>query len=232
MNSTTLPDAAYLPVGNIERRTPLSPGSIGAPGCISSVCGTLLDIGAPKAADVINEDVINAMLHTNRFGGRGKTKSNLLQHSLLVAEMVPYDLRGIALLHDAHEVYLGEIPSPANAVIKARAGFDVLGQIKMDLDKAIFASFGVTPPACDRDVHWIKAADAEALRLERAFCEIGPGVNFHCGPEKITTKERALVEYIFNMSRDELVTTFLSSMQEYNEGRASRDRRKAGEVSA
>jgi uncharacterized protein len=72
---------------------------------------------SPEAADVDPQDVAHALSNICRFGGHSRVFLSVAQHSCVVADAVAEgggDLveRRWALLHDASEAYLGDLPHP------------------------------------------------------------------------------------------------------------------------
>lgn len=85
----------------------------------------LLDLSAPDPADLGTiETIANALSQINRFTGHLREPYSVAEHSVRVARAVA-DLGGRseivlgALLHDAHEAYLGDISGPLKRLIAA-----------------------------------------------------------------------------------------------------------------
>lgn len=74
----------------------------------------------PDAIDIW--DIAHALSHQCRFAGHTNMLYSVAQHSLLIAEKVPgsSDDKLNALLHDATEAYVCDIPSPLKKVIGGR----------------------------------------------------------------------------------------------------------------
>lgn len=106
--------------------------------------------------------------HVHRYGGRSPIAINLAHHSLLVERLLPQDAsvmaRRLALAHDIHELWTGDVPRP----ICEELG-DAFEQIKSRHDAHIFGLLGITPTALD--VAMVRRADKQAARLEIAFGE-------------------------------------------------------------
>lgn len=62
------------------------------------------------SADVLLLDIATSICNLNRAAGRFNWTVG--QHSLLVASLLPPELRLEGLLHDAHEAITGDIPTP------------------------------------------------------------------------------------------------------------------------
>lgn len=67
---------------------------------------------APDPADIDIADIARALSRICRYGAQTSRFYSVAEHSCLVADFVPAGLRLAALLHDAAEAYLGDIPRP------------------------------------------------------------------------------------------------------------------------
>lgn len=135
--------------------------------------GVMFDLKNPKPEDVNLTDIVNGLAqprfngHAFRDGGEHWT---VLHHSLLVYRILRddrdfYQYAWYALMHDAHEAYIGDIPTPVANVIDPDGH---LCRVKEEVQHTIFRKFRVRPPKenlCRR----IAEADLEALRIERAL---------------------------------------------------------------
>lgn len=90
----------------------------------------LLDLSAPDPADLGTiETIAHALSQINRFTGHLREPYSVAEHSVRVARAVA-DLDGppravlAALLHDAHEAYLGDISGPLKSLMTL-AGFSI-----------------------------------------------------------------------------------------------------------
>ncbi len=111
------------------------------------------------------EDIAHSLSHICRFGGHCDRAYSVAEHSLYVADILKF--RGMpaagqlaGLLHDAHEAYCGDVPTP----IKAALGVP-WRQFEDGIERTVHAALSVT----DLMVCWadeVKAADAAALVTE------------------------------------------------------------------
>ena len=58
------------------------------------------------------EDIAHALHQTNRFNGHARKPYSVLAHSMCAAVMMPSGKKMEGLLHDAAEVYIGDITTP------------------------------------------------------------------------------------------------------------------------
>jgi hypothetical protein len=115
----------------------------------------------PTAIEI--EDIAHALANLCRFGGHCSAFYSIAQHSCLVADAAGADHRTAlhALLHDASEAYLGDLPHP----LKHRSPLGVLyREIEEPLQAAILERFGLDAPAPAT----VKELDRALLATERA----------------------------------------------------------------
>jgi len=111
----------------------------------------------PRIADVSIEDIAHGLAYQCRFNGQTSVFYSVAQHSLIVAALVPDDLRFAALLHDAAEAYIGDMVKPLKVLLPA------FSEIEDKVTRIIGESFGV-----DLSHHpQIKQADLIALATEK-----------------------------------------------------------------
>ena len=137
--------------------------------------GRVVGLLTPRPEAIELADIARSLSRLPRFNGhlRGKHAYSVAEHSLTVARLLPPGasdrLRLAALLHDAHEAYVGDISRPMRRAIRLVCGADVdaIEQwIVQPIQAAIHERFGlpsVLPP------EWSEAialADDQALRAE------------------------------------------------------------------
>lgn len=109
-------------------------------------------------------DVAHALSYLPRFSGHTRFFYSVAQHSLMVSEMLErhhFSLaeQAAALLHDAHEAYTGDIPTPLKWACPALQALE--HRIAVALRKALL------PLGLDEDVFVeMKAYDTLALHIE------------------------------------------------------------------
>ncbi len=85
---------------------------------ITTFTGKKFHYLAPSWNEICIEDIAHALALTCRFGGHCKTFYSVAEHSYRVAAIVDKKDRLAALLHDAHEAYLHDVPRPIKHDIK------------------------------------------------------------------------------------------------------------------
>jgi len=122
--------------------------------------------GALRVKDVRIDDIAHALALICRFGGHCAQHYSVAQHSLLVVDILsemqaPPEAVLCGLLHDAHEAYVGDVPTP----IKAQLG-STWADLEYQAREAVLDAFGVRDAMndwCDLVSH----ADRVALATER-----------------------------------------------------------------
>lgn len=158
---------------------------------LETVTGNLVDPINPKKEDISIDDIAWGLSRMPRFAGHTLTQIpyNVGQHSIYVTQLVHMiitksilafndsDTKEIdeyikyngvnkillkALLHDAAEVYTGDIPSPIKKVPEL---YPIIKQIEQKLNSAIYSAFGLD---VDKDIELkiIKKADKIAQKIE------------------------------------------------------------------
>lgn len=141
---------------------------------ILTYSGVAFDLLDPQPEKVRLNDLLVPMSGILRFNAHTAQGINLLQHSKLVFDLVGWKAKPYALLHDAHEAYIGDIATPVANALSVAGSFTKLDSLKEGLDEAIYAAFGLEPPH-DEVAGEIAEADRMALSIERqAFAEPGP----------------------------------------------------------
>jgi 5'-deoxynucleotidase YfbR-like HD superfamily hydrolase len=115
----------------------------------------------PRAEDIDIEDIAHALSNMCRFGGHTREFYSVAQHSVLASELVPEHLQLAALMHDASEAYLVDVPRPIKRHLTNYA------ELEDKVSRAIatrFAEFGLL--ASDFSHPAVKLADNIMLVTE------------------------------------------------------------------
>lgn len=130
---------------------------------IQTFSGIAWNLEAPRADDVRLVDIAHALARICRFTGhtRGDRIYSVAQHSVLVATYVELqhpELYLAALLHDAHEAYLGDISRPLGTLLPGFA------ELKRAHDRVIAEWAGIAPTDFQHPA--VREADAVMLATE------------------------------------------------------------------
>lgn len=139
---------------------------------IQTYTGRKFHLGEPDPASVHITDIAVGLSRIPRFTGHTIHFYSVAQHSNLVEAIMPPDTnalqRLVALLHDAHEAYIGDLSSPLKWLLRDYANRDVLGLIERNIQFAIHRAFRIDHiPPHDRLARAIKHADLVALAVEK-----------------------------------------------------------------
>lgn len=113
----------------------------------------------PRPEEILIEDIAHSLSNLCRFTGHTEKFYSVAEHSLNVSYlMATNELRLKALLHDASEAYLHDIPRP----LKRLPEFKRYLRIEKKLQEMIYERFGVDPG----EEKIIKLADEHILYYE------------------------------------------------------------------
>lgn len=131
---------------------------------VATYTGHHCSLLAPSVGDSPIDDFAWQLARTARWNGATSEVISVAQHSVLAAENCPaYPL--VALLHDAHETYLGDISSPLKRLLRKLCGVDHLAIIARNIDAAVAGYFGFDPALFESPE--VKSTDYRLLATER-----------------------------------------------------------------
>ena len=157
----------------------------------------------PKPQDIFIEDIAHALSMQCRYGGHCDDHYSVAEHSYIVSTMVPREDALAALLHDATEAYLVDVPRPVKVLLPQYR------DLEATLWAAICARFGLSKTLPD-SVH---EADNRILLSERdanmlpppmdwGIPDDGTRVKIHLWPAKIA--ESAFFHRFYELGGGEL----------------------------
>lgn len=133
---------------------------------IATVTGRVIDFLNPDPEQLSLDDIARGLSRAPRYAGQTDKPYTVIQHSLLVAHLVEPEHRLHALLHDAPEAYLCDVPSPAKDAMRAiaqltghQSSYDVIEHF---IWKSICRRWDLSPDL-PKAVKW---ADAQAMAIE------------------------------------------------------------------
>ena len=139
----------------------------GTPATICTYTGRSVRPLNARVGDICIEDIAHALSLQCRFGGHTKRFYSVAEHSIYVAGMVPKEQRLAALLHDAAEAYLVDLPRP----LKVLPEFAAYRQAEEHLMAVIGKCFGFDP-ALTFEIH--DADQAMCAQEMRELMRSGP----------------------------------------------------------
>lgn len=130
---------------------------------ITTGSGKIISFDDPDHEQIDIKDIARALSYQCRFTGQTRRFYSVAEHSLWVARLVPQPLRLAALLHDAHEAYIGDINTPLKRAIGSNGE---LRKLEVRLMTAIEKKFGIEGQLVN--LHpTIRRADRIMLMTER-----------------------------------------------------------------
>lgn len=136
------------------------------PGIIRTVSGKFINILNPQPDDICIEDIAHALSHLCRFGGHTPKFFSVAEHCICCMHKVEAKHKFAALMHDASEAYLIDLPSPIKRVMP-----DYL-DIEDMLMKVIAEKFGFEYPLA------VDVLRADRLCLEMEWAVLVSGNEF------------------------------------------------------
>lgn len=134
-----------------------------ASGTITVRSGRNLDLANFDSRLVTLFDVAFALGRICRFTGHTARFYSVAEHSVLVSRMVPSDFALEALLHDAHEAYIGDVSAPLKKLLPCYQ------KLESHIQQQVRMRFGVSP-----EVHAVtREADALLGRQEYSYLMCG-----------------------------------------------------------
>lgn len=110
------------------------------------------------------DQLVSTLSNICRWNGRCSSYFSVLDHSLLLAELVPEELAWQALTHDFAEAYIGDIPQP----VKEKPEMAWLAPLEADLNRRVwmhYAGFEELDPLVAGMDSRLAATEAEYLGL-------------------------------------------------------------------
>lgn len=135
---------------------------------IRTFTGKKFDYLTASVDDIDIEDIANALSNVCRFNGHLPEFYSVAQHSVLCSLIVPVEHAFEALMHDAAEAYVQDIPAPLKALLPDYR------RIEDQVDCLIRNKFGL--PGEHTPV--IKYADLTMLATERRDLDIDDGTTW------------------------------------------------------
>lgn len=119
--------------------------------------GSIFDLLNPDSSSFTIEDIAHALGQTCRFNGHTKVFYSVAQHLVLCSYIVDKEHALGALLHDAHEAFVGDIVTPLKALLPD------FKDLEIRIEKSVLNKFGLTYPLHPS----IKQADLKMLATEK-----------------------------------------------------------------
>lgn len=137
---------------------------------IQTASGKALSLLKPRPHHFTWNDMCNHLAKTNRYVGATDVPYSVAQHSCLVCDNLPPELRTHGLLHDGHEAFLGDWSTPLKRALGAidEWAADALFDLERRMVIAVHRKARITLPdnLDGKDLVEINTADQRALATE------------------------------------------------------------------
>lgn len=107
---------------------------------IRTYSGQYIDVFDIQLNEIYIDDIAHALSNQTRFAGHCVRHYSVAEHCINVAELVPDELKLEALLHDAAETYIIDMPAPIKSM------FPEYREIENNLMKMIAKKFNINWP--------------------------------------------------------------------------------------
>lgn len=154
-----------IPVYKLAPKATATKAKEGSPLRVT-ISGRVVDLLEPKSSQIALYDIAEGLSKICRYTGHTSVFYSVAQHCCIVHDIVPPEAKPYALLHDAHEAYIGDLPTPLLAALGSLGASHAVETIKDRLDRAILAAIGLPYPSAEI-INAVKKADAQALAWER-----------------------------------------------------------------
>ena len=157
---------------------------------IRTFTGKAFDLKEMDPDTICIEDIAHGLSQTARFAGQIPKMYNVAQHSYNVAVCVNPNYQLAALLHDASEAYLGDMPSPFKKMLPE------FQAMENKLMQVIASKFGFAWPLDEEVKYW----DAHLFQIEwNWFIGNQSSENVICHPPVVA--EKLFLEKFYNITK-------------------------------
>lgn len=119
--------------------------------------GTYFNYIDPRSSVITIEDIAHGLSNKCRFGGHTRRFYSVAQHCYYVSMIVPPEYAFEGLMHDAHESYIVDMPTPLKRLLPEYC------ELEHRVEDAVLAAFGLARPLHPS----IKHADLRMLATEQ-----------------------------------------------------------------
>ncbi len=156
---------------------------------ICTYTGKTFHLLLPRQEEICIEDIAHQLSLLCRFNGCCRQFYSVAEHSIRVSNIVPDRLKLSALLHDAHEAYVGDMTRPLKQT------FPVYKDISNNIQVVIDDKFGTNiyqPEIKYADNVLLSTEKRDLMMVQDEWAELPPPL-----PQVIYTMQPAMAEQMF-----------------------------------
>ena len=124
--------------------------------------GEYFDLLAPETSSFAIEDIAHGLAMTCRFGGQCRRYYSVAEHSVHTSRAVSKETAFAALMHDAHEAFVGDVIKPLKDILPDYRA------VEDRIEAAVLARFGLNLPlpaeVVEADVAMLATEQVQLMR--------------------------------------------------------------------
>lgn len=124
--------------------------------------GEFFDFSDPDPSVIEAEDIAHALSNLCRFNGHTEEFYSVGEHCVLMTKIVEPEYRSWALMHDAGEAYIGDLPTPLKTLLLPE-----IRDIEEAILKAVVSKYDLETYGSSIYPEEIHTADLQMLRMEK-----------------------------------------------------------------
>lgn len=183
---------------------------------MATYSGMRMDFANLRVDHIEANDIVVSLCNVCRFTGHVGRHYSVAQHSLNCLLLANHltdspELQLAALIHDAHEAYIGDINRPTRKMLTDLYDVD-WKRVEKHFNAKILAKFGLPEDLLDNPL--VKQIDDTVLALEDEVLQLGYGTSIDS--DFLSPQERLKVKLSFGpMDFESLQTHFTCNLRHY-----------------
>jgi hypothetical protein len=133
---------------------------------IRTASGGIINFHGPDPGQITLEDIARGLANVCRYSGQVRQFYSVAEHCIMVSRHAPLHLKPYALIHDAAEAYIGDVPRPVKLLCPEYQA------VEHRVEQAILKRFNIGQPSSG-DLYIIKTLDNASLLLEASALKVG-----------------------------------------------------------
>lgn len=169
--------------------------------------GKVFNLIDPRAEDVDIEDIAHSLGMLCRYGGHSDSFYSVGEHCVVMSKFVSYHAKFHALIHDAAEAYVTDLPRPLKWL------FPRYRELEDEISDVIYEYLGVDTPSPEIKAE-IKLADWRMCLTERAQLMDGVSFDWVCDNQGIEPFDYTLMKWYPTQAKRAYLEKFKELMEE------------------